>query len=43
VLDHLGEAPIAGGNDPDVDALGTVAPDPFHGEVLNGSQHLGLG
>ena len=41
-VDHLGQAPVGGRDDPDVDATGAVAADPLDGQILNRPQQLGL-
>ena len=42
-VDQFAEATIGGSDDADIDSMSTVAADPFHREVLNRPQQLGLG
>ena len=41
-IDQVRQAPVRGGDDPDVEALGGVAADALHGEILDRTQQLGL-
>ncbi len=42
-IDHVGEAAVGGRDDADVDALRAGAAHPFHRQILDGPQQLGLG